>query len=195
MQAQIFVSSVTNCLEAINAKLKTDHKVTFTSYWRSSLNDCWRRRWHDGWLPTSTIRSWCHRLCSSADEPRMAVCPRRWAAVHRRRAGTAATEAAAANEPVGCRCDHRQHGVVLGRRRSGRTVIGSPRLKCVHNLTLSPAIPVLPYPSNPALFKIFDIRALRRSRLSAGAPECQRLTSLPKVIWEESRVSAKVSPH
>ena len=42
-------------------------------------------------------------------------------------------------------------------------------------------------------FLISDIRALWRSVLSATAPECQKLTSLPKVIWEEGRVAAKVS--
>ena len=46
------------------------------------------------------------------------------------------------------------------------------------SLTLSPPIPLrlytLPHWSNPPLL-IFDIRALWRSRLSARAPECQKL--------------------
>ena len=48
------------------------------------------------------------------------------------------------------------------------------------SLTLSPPIPLrlytLSYWSNPP-FLIFDIRALRRSGLSARAPECQKFTS------------------
>ena len=39
-------------------------------------------------------------------------------------------------------------------------------------------------------FLISDIRAFWRLALSARVPERQKLTSLPKVIWEEGRVAA-----
>ena len=75
---------------------------------------------------------------------------------------------------------------VYGQSGTGNTIACDGSTGKLSALTLSQPVQLwlytLPYWSNPP-FLIFDIRALWRPGLSAGAPECQKLKWWARPVW------------